>query len=61
MKDALEAVYREHRWCGPLEGGIEERRAWMLCCKCGATFGEPERWRVIRYLERLYAHPAGTL
>jgi hypothetical protein len=55
--DALDAFYQEHHRCGVLDGDIEDGRVWMLCCKCGATFGESRRWRVIRYLERLYALP----
>ena len=54
LMDALDAFYQEHHRCGPLEGGVENNRAWMLCRKCRATFGESERWRIIRYLERLY-------
>lgn len=56
--DALDAFYREHYRCGVLDGGVEDGRAWMVCCKCAATFGESGRWQVIRYLERLYALPA---
>jgi hypothetical protein len=57
MMDALDAFFQEHHRCGPLEGGVENNRPCMLCCKCRATFGEAERWRVIHYLERLYALP----
>lgn len=58
MMDALDAFFQEHRRCGVLDGGVEDGRVWMTCYKCGAVFGESTRWRVIRYLERLYALPA---
>ena len=35
--DAREASYQEHARCGVLDGGNEDGRVWMLCCKCGAT------------------------
>jgi hypothetical protein len=56
--DALDAFYQEHHRCGALDGDIEDGRVSMLCGKCGATFGESGRCRVIRYLERPYALPA---
>jgi hypothetical protein len=60
MDPGLEAFGQEHRRCGVLDGDFEDGHVWVLCRACGATFGEPGRWRVIQYLERLYALPART-
>jgi hypothetical protein len=34
--DALNAFFQEHQYCGDLDGGVEEDRAWMTCT-CGAA------------------------
>jgi hypothetical protein len=45
---SLDAFYVEHRPCGELEGGVEEKPeaglwlAWMECRECGARFEREE-------------------
>jgi hypothetical protein len=34
--DALQAFFREHHYCGELDGGVEGDRVWMTCT-CGAA------------------------
>ena len=34
--DDLKAFFQEHRRCGELESGVEDRRVWMTC-DCGAV------------------------
>ena len=33
---ALAAFLQEHRYCGELDGGVEEDQVWMSCT-CGAV------------------------
>ena len=37
---ALDAFLQEHRQCGELDGGVEDRLAWMAC-ECGARLVHP--------------------
>jgi len=41
--DALYAFFREHQYCGDLDGGVEGDRVWMTCT-CGAVLV-----RVVRF------------
>jgi len=34
--DAIEAIIREHEYCGELDGRVEDDRVWMTCT-CGAV------------------------
>jgi hypothetical protein len=36
----LDAFYTEHRWCGALDGGVDEVMVW-LACDCGALIARP--------------------
>ena len=56
MMDALDAFFQEHSHCGVVDGGMEDGHAWLLCWRCGATYGE--RWRITKYLERWFLIPS---
>jgi len=48
-RDALVAFFQQHRRCGKLESGIDDRWGWMVC-DCGAQIIQrivrtPERYR----------------
>jgi hypothetical protein len=36
----LGALFEEHHCCGELDGGVEDRRLWMVC-ECGAQMAHP--------------------
>jgi len=37
---ALDAFLQEHRRCGDLNGGVDEKHVWMAC-DCGAAVAHP--------------------
>jgi hypothetical protein len=60
LMQSVRAFFEEHdlydtRAGEHAEAGLDEYGAVWLRCRCGATFGEPGRWRVIQYLERMFA------